>query len=171
MRFALLIPSAFLLLAACAHEEPPAQNIVEPRVSSEPYRAPTPAPAPKVTAVQLPPPKVTLPAPPATQPSKPVAAPKPKAPPRETAAREVPVEGRDQKKEKVPLSDAEIVALLMKRSLAGYSGNCPCPYNVAVNGSKCGRRSAYSKPGGASPLCYPHDVTPQMIEAFRAQRI
>ena len=37
------------------------------------------------------------------------------------------------------------------------------PYNSARNGSNCGARSAYSRPGGAEPLCYPKDVTSGMI--------
>jgi len=44
-------------------------------------------------------------------------------------------------------------------SISSYSGNCACPYNSAVNGSSCGKRSAYSKPGGAAPLCYETDIT------------
>jgi hypothetical protein len=65
------------------------------------------------------------------------------------------------------LTDAEIRTLLIRRSLASYSGNCPCPYFVDRAGRRCGARSAYSKPGGESPLCFPEDVTPAMIQAFR----
>lgn len=65
------------------------------------------------------------------------------------------------------LSDDNIRALLIKRSLASYSGNCPCPYFTDRAGRRCGARSAYSKPGGESPLCFQEDVTPAMIEAFR----
>ena len=43
-------------------------------------------------------------------------------------------------------------------SIAAYSGVCACPYNRASNGSKCGKRSAWSKPGGAEPLCYESDI-------------
>ncbi|MEP7452723.1 SH3 domain-containing protein [Phyllobacterium sp. SB3] len=35
-----------------------------------------------------------------------------------------------------------------------YSGTCDCPYDYARNGSRCGGRSAYSRPGGRSPICY-----------------
>jgi len=35
-----------------------------------------------------------------------------------------------------------------------YSGNCPCPYDTASDGSICGARSAWSRSGGASPVCY-----------------
>lgn len=65
-------------------------------------------------------------------------------------------------------SDDDIRDILIRRSLAGYSGNCPCPYNRASNGSRCGKRSAYSRPGGASPLCYPSDVSDAMIQRYRA---
>jgi hypothetical protein len=34
------------------------------------------------------------------------------------------------------------------------------------NGRACGGRSAYSRPGGASPLCYPSDVPAAMIETY-----
>lgn len=56
---------------------------------------------------------------------------------------------------------------LIARSIARYPGNCACPYNHDRAGRSCGRRSAYSKPGGEAPLCYPSDVTNAMIEAFR----
>lgn len=34
------------------------------------------------------------------------------------------------------------------------SGSCDCPYDYARNGSVCGGRSAYSRPGGREPICY-----------------
>ena len=43
-------------------------------------------------------------------------------------------------------------------SIAAYPGSCACPYSRAINGSKCGKRSAWSKPGGAEPLCYESDI-------------
>jgi len=64
-------------------------------------------------------------------------------------------------------TDAQIAQILIDQSISRYSGSCPCPYNTARNGSKCGKRSAYSKPGGASPLCYKSDVTAKMIERYR----
>lgn len=67
-------------------------------------------------------------------------------------------------------SDDEIANALIQRSQANYSGNCPCPDNRAANGSRCGGRSAYSRPGGASPLCYRSDVTPAMIQSERERR-
>lgn len=67
------------------------------------------------------------------------------------------------------LSDAKIKSLLIQQSQAGYSGSCPCPDNVDRGGRRCGKRSAYSKPGGASPLCYASDVTPQMVIEFKSR--
>ena len=34
-----------------------------------------------------------------------------------------------------------------------YSGPCACPNDLDSAGRRCGRRSAYSRPGGASPAC------------------
>ena len=35
-----------------------------------------------------------------------------------------------------------------------YVGTCDCPYDLMRNGRSCGGRSAYSRPGGRSPVCY-----------------
>jgi hypothetical protein len=63
-------------------------------------------------------------------------------------------------------SDLEVKQAIIQESIASYPGNCPCPYNRAANGSRCGKRSAWSKPGGYEPICYPEEVTPQMIESW-----
>ncbi len=65
--------------------------------------------------------------------------------------------------------DADIKQAIIRESIATYPGNCPCPYNVDRRGHSCGRRSAYSKPGGYSPICYPADVTPEMVRQYRKQ--
>jgi hypothetical protein len=65
------------------------------------------------------------------------------------------------------LSDAEVKKAIIAESIGNYSGSCPCPYNAARNGTKCGKRSAYSRPGGASPICYDSDVTAEMIKRWR----
>lgn len=65
------------------------------------------------------------------------------------------------------LTDAQIKQILIDESIAAYSGNCPCPYNTDRRGRSCGRRSAYSRPGGEAPLCYPKDVTKEMVQAYR----
>src|SRR5258708_22930906 len=43
-------------------------------------------------------------------------------------------------------SDAAVKKAIIADSLSRYPGPCPCPYNVARNGSRCGKRSAYSRP-------------------------
>ena len=63
--------------------------------------------------------------------------------------------------------DARVRQAIIRESIAGYSGNCPCPYSTARNGSRCGGRSAYSRPGGAAPMCYPGDVTAAQVAAWR----
>lgn len=68
------------------------------------------------------------------------------------------------------ISDAVIIQKIIAASLAIYSGNCPCPYNRDRAGRSCGRRSAYSRPGGASPMCFPGDVSKGMIEAMRMRQ-
>jgi len=78
------------------------------------------------------------------------------------SAREDPIE--------VPrISDSTIVQRIIAESVSGYSGSCPCPESRDRAGRRCGRRSAYSKPGGAAPICYPGDVSKAMIEAFRSR--
>lgn len=65
------------------------------------------------------------------------------------------------------LSDADIRSILIARSRRGYSGSCPCPDNYDRGGRRCGGRSAYSRPGGASPLCYPSDVSAAAVQSYR----
>ena len=68
------------------------------------------------------------------------------------------------------LADAQIVAAIIKESRDAYyvTGHpCACPEDHARNGSRCGGRSAYSRPGGAEPKCYAKDVTQAEIEAWR----
>src|SRR5690242_3693505 len=67
-------------------------------------------------------------------------------------------EAEAEGKKKGP-SDAQIRQILIEESIAAYPGNCLCPYSTASNGSRCGRRSAYSREGGEAPLCYAKDVT------------
>lgn len=65
------------------------------------------------------------------------------------------------------LTNAEIKKQLIQESLANYPGNCPCPYNSDRAGRSCGRRSAYNRAGGYTPLCYERDVTQEMIDGYR----
>ena len=65
------------------------------------------------------------------------------------------------------MSDQDVARMIIYQSISSYPGNCPCPYNRASNGSRCGKRSAYSRGGGYNPICYERDVTQQMIRDFR----
>jgi SH3-like domain-containing protein len=65
------------------------------------------------------------------------------------------------------LSDDAIRHALVEASIAGYPGSCPCPYHVDRGGRRCGGRSAYSRPGGASPYCYPQDVPASAVAEYR----
>jgi len=68
------------------------------------------------------------------------------------------------------LSASEISKRLIADSIAAYPGPCACPYQSARNGSSCGKRSAYVRPGGYAPLCFAGDITPAMIEEYRSNR-
>jgi hypothetical protein len=69
--------------------------------------------------------------------------------------------------------DADIRQQIIDQSVAAdylATGHpCACPYNTARNGSNCGGRNAYSKRGGASPICYPSDATDQMVSDWKHQ--
>jgi hypothetical protein len=67
------------------------------------------------------------------------------------------------------MTDEQIRQTLIQASIASYRGACPCPYNTMRNGRRCGASSAYSKPGGAAPLCFPMDVPQAMVDTFRAR--
>jgi len=69
--------------------------------------------------------------------------------------------------QKTAKTDAEIKQSIIAESIASYRGNCPCPYNIDRAGHRCGARSAYSRPGGASPICYARDVTQKMVDDYR----
>jgi hypothetical protein len=65
------------------------------------------------------------------------------------------------------VSDSEIKQVLIQQSIMAYPGKCACPYQPASNGSRCGKRSAYSRIGGYEVLCYENDVTDDMVEQYR----
>jgi hypothetical protein len=64
-------------------------------------------------------------------------------------------------------ADAQIKQDMIAASIAAYRGSCPCPYNRDRAGRSCGKRSAYSRPGGASPLCDENDITQKMVDDYR----
>lgn len=68
-----------------------------------------------------------------------------------------------------PLSDEQVRELVVQQSLRSYPGNCPCPYNVDRGGRRCGGRSAWSRAGGYSPLCFTREVTEEQVRQYRAR--
>jgi len=56
---------------------------------------------------------------------------------------------------------------IIRQSIAAYPGPCPCPYSVMRNGRSCGGRSAWSRPGGYAPKCYPSDISAAEVAAER----
>lgn len=80
------------------------------------------------------------------------------------------VSKKASKIEKEVVAAAVIVAAIIAASRSAYHSTgrpCACPDDRMRNGRSCGGKSAYSRPGGAAPLCYVHDVTPAMIENYR----
>jgi hypothetical protein len=113
--------------------------------------------AARVTSIEQPGPR---PAP------APISAPSVSAPP-STAA-----QSATEKREAAALSAVAIAALIVKESRSAYYATgrpCACPDDRTRNGHACGGRSAYSRPGGAEPRCYPTDVSEQMISDYRAR--
>jgi hypothetical protein len=70
------------------------------------------------------------------------------------------------------LSASEIAARIVRESRNAYYATghpCACPDDLMRNGRRCGGTSAYSRPGGAEPLCYVTDVSSEMIARYRAR--
>jgi hypothetical protein len=71
---------------------------------------------------------------------------------------------------KPQLSDQQIAEIIVHESRQSYyrTGHpCACPEDMARNGSRCGKRSAYTRPGGAQPYCYARDVPAAEIARYR----
>jgi hypothetical protein len=69
-------------------------------------------------------------------------------------------------------SASEIAARIVRESRNAYYATghpCACPDDLMRNGRRCGGNSAYSRPGGAEPLCYVADVSNEMIARYRAR--
>jgi hypothetical protein len=74
------------------------------------------------------------------------------------------------RKVEVALTAAAIAAIIIKASRDRYHATghpCACPDDLMLNGRACGSRSAYSRPGGAAPLCYLTDVTAAIVDEYR----
>jgi hypothetical protein len=114
------------------------------------------------TADQLPKP-VAIPSPPT------VSAPSAKA----TSTDNNPARLDTRRKIETALTAAAIAAIIVQTSRDQHHAGgrpCACPDDTTRDGRACGGRSAYSRPGGAAPLCYPSDVTVTMIESYRQRQ-
>lgn len=70
------------------------------------------------------------------------------------------------------LTEQQIAEIIVRESRDAYHKTgrpCACPDDLARNGSRCGARSAYSRPGGADPYCYISDVPKAKIDAYRSR--
>jgi hypothetical protein len=91
------------------------------------------------------------------------------APPSSPAKAPIPAD--EEAKKRSLISDIAVIATVIAASRAAYLAMgkpCGCPDHVAANGSRCGLRSAHSKPGGFKPLCFPTDISPAIIATWRA---
>ena len=68
------------------------------------------------------------------------------------------------------LTDDEVRARIIAEQLALYPGNCPCPYNTDRAGRRCGNRSAWSRQGGYSPLCFPTEISDELVLEWRSNK-
>lgn len=68
------------------------------------------------------------------------------------------------------MSDDAVRRAIIAESIAQYPSICACPYSIMRNGAACGGRSAYSRPGGRSPICYPDDIPVEMVRRWRTGR-
>jgi hypothetical protein len=70
------------------------------------------------------------------------------------------------------LTDEQIAARIIQENRHAYYGvahPCACPDDLDLDGSQCGGKSDYSRPGSSQPKCYPKDVTKSDIDKYRAQ--
>jgi hypothetical protein len=83
----------------------------------------------------------------------------------------LPFAALGQSAPKPQLTDQQIGEIRVRESREAYyrTGHpCACPEDLARNGTRCGKRSAYSRPGGAEPYCYVTDVPAWEIGRYRA---
>ncbi len=53
-------------------------------------------------------------------------------------------------------------------AIANYNGDCPCPFSLNSFGEDCGAQSAWALQALNAPVCYPSEVTSDMIAQFLA---
>lgn len=65
-----------------------------------------------------------------------------------------------------PIPIETIKEQMIRESVSRYPGSCPCPYFTDRAGRRCGKRSAWDRAGGYQPLCFPADISPDMVREF-----
>ncbi|VAW20338.1 hypothetical protein MNBD_ALPHA12-2287 [hydrothermal vent metagenome] len=53
-------------------------------------------------------------------------------------------------------------------AIANYNAACPCPFSLDSFGDQCGAQSAWTLKTLNAPVCYPSEVTSDMIAKFLA---
>ncbi len=53
-------------------------------------------------------------------------------------------------------------------AIANYNGACPCPFSLDNFGNQCGDQSAWVLKALNAPVCYPSEVTSDMIAKYLA---
>lgn len=66
-----------------------------------------------------------------------------------------------------PMTDEEVVRLIIAHQQLIYPEACPCPFNQDASGKECGRNSEYRKTNGKRPICYPEDISQFNIDSYR----
>jgi len=55
-------------------------------------------------------------------------------------------------------------------AIANYNSACPCPFSLNSFGDQCGAQSAWALKALNAPVCYPSEVTTDMIANYLAMR-
>ena len=91
----------------------------------------------------------------------------------QTSAPQPPADKEASPKARDYLTDAVIAGIIIAASISAYKASgrpCACPEDTMRNGRRCGGNSAWSRPGGARPLCYLTDISKVMIDTYRATK-
>lgn len=66
-------------------------------------------------------------------------------------------------------ADDQLRDQLIARSIASYSGQCPCPYSTRRGGAACGDRSSYSQGNSRGLYCFRKDVPAAVLAQHRGK--
>ncbi|MCU0756271.1 MAG: thermonuclease family protein [Xanthomonadales bacterium] len=58
---------------------------------------------------------------------------------------------------------------LIARSIAGYSGQCACPYSTRRNGAACGDQSSYAQGNRRGLYCFRKDIPDRVLAQHRGK--